>query len=1233
MSENLSGLSYNEKTQVLSKINKVFKNEDKKSLTDILIDFQYMSNDFAKLNDEIQNNKIIYSNPRFDLCTLEEQKQFIDNQLQLIETLVTDKIWYNTGVVWNWYDIFALMHNKDYAKVEKAERKVIFSTSESTRPIGDQAYIMWNGLQIIDIDIKNAELAKNLKEVLFNELNKYQWFLGVSFSSSRKSLHVWTKIVPISRDLSSRRVEFRCNFRHKYSYIYITLLKYCSTFGYTKEDIISYLDNAMAKPQQGIYIASDNPYVNTNFMDLRLNATFEAAIENGIESINWITHPDLREVFAKLEWFNNENFSKEANTNLDDIENRDFRSEKHGGPIHYKHNQRWQLANTLVAIYKDLPDGEQKAYQVMCEICADTSKRELKGDIRTAALHNKPISKWAIKELNENHGFKLKLKQNVAEFSEAVEKTNEELKNLSVSKDPIRVFNNNVNRIDFFISKDQYLSDIKEDILKNLSKITLIEAGAGYGKTEMIKAFKAKTLLVLPFTSIIKAKIELDEVTSDWLYYYGSKKPTLDELVRPGQSMSMTIDKFSHLNLMELDEAGFEYIVIDESHLLFTSSYRDVMSPTIQRLANCSSKVILMTGTPTAEVLFFPKVNHIVVTKEESRIKEFTTYFCPSKYEQIFDMVDSMVQDIKDGVKIIWPTNKGSTYFEQITTLVSNKVLEICPEHGPVKTFYYKKSNYGDDSMDNINKNKSIGDNDIIGCTTYLSVGIDICDTKRFHIYFNEPMISQYIEQYANRIRRNDLYIKMFLPLETDDGNAIDWNYVKPIDLKIEEKEKVFARDLIRTINDMIERNLDESKYNPMILSMLSENKFLKYDEIDCKYYIDETAYKLHFFEDRYIEYGEQWKVIKEGMEYYGYNTSEVISEHRISDVTKEDIKEELKRIRHKRWDEYTQNVRKFLSHITDENIDIYKEVLKGNYTIFKDDEYKEERGENNLYVESIEVIEKNIKIVLSLYRFYTIETIKEIYEFCIDSKSNRLNHTKLDRIRKFVNIEYNRKKKKLDFPILKYVKDAQEFALSHLQTTKDEIKMFNARYATTYANSIEGLVVQDQAYIDEIYQLVAELWPVIIVESKPNREGKVSITPFKLQWERKDILRDVYGDSNTHEFFIQVLEDEMDKKIEEDDVIEDLPEFERKGKLTIDDIKEELPNIIHKEFEYDVYSDLDDSNNRFMRRQKNMNNVDIMEKIKHENESNKEDDEKVKTVEKNSDSLFTESELNGLPI
>ena len=1217
----------------LKRINETFKNEKNKSLSDILNDFRYMSEDFQKINDKL-SNKITYSNSRFDLCTIDEQKQFISDQLQLIETLVTDKIWHTDGIVVNWYDIYALMHDNNYANIDKKERKVIFSTAETKRPIGDQAYNMWNGLQIIDIDIKNEKIANGLKSIIFDELKKFQWFLGVCLSSSKKSLHVWTKITPISRELNSRRIEFRCNFRQKYSYIYIILSKYMNKFNYTKEDIISYLDNAMGKPQQGIFIASDNAFMNTGFMDLRLDATFEAAIDTGIESINWITHPDLKEIFAKLEWFDNDIFNKENNIVLENIENIDNRdSKKEKGPIHYKHNQRWQLANTLTALY-----GQEKALTIMCEICSGTEKKELRGDVRTAYIHKKPISKWAIKELNDKHGFSIVVKEDVDAFKKNIDDIDKKINETTNDNDPVRILNENTKKINLYITKDQYLSDIKEQIFGNLSKITLLEAGAGYGKTEMIKAFNGKVLLILPFTSIIKSKIELDDTTSDWLYYYGNKKPTFDEL-SGNKSMSMTIDKFSHLNLMELDMAEFEYIVIDESHLLFTSSYRDVMSPTIQRLANCKAKVIMMTGTPTAETLFFPNITHIKVRKEEVRIKEFTTYMCDTEYEQQAEMITSMAEDVKNGIKILWPTNKGTTYFEQMMALVHDTILVKYPDdpvsNRKLECFYYKKSNYGDDSMDNINKNKSIGNNDIIGCTTYLSVGIDICDQDKFHIYFDDVIIAQDIEQYANRLRRNNLYVKMFLPRNLN-GIPIDWDIVNKLNLKLDEKEIIFARDLARTANDMIERNEDEAKYNPLILSMLTANKFLKYDEVDCRYYIDETAYKLKLFEERYSEYAKQLKVIKSAMQYYGYEVNTVIINKTITDDKKQQMDELKKSVKHRRWDENTQNVRKFLSHINDDNIELYREILKGNYSIFKDKgdneygvSYEEFRAENKLYVESIEVLEKNTPIVLSLYRYYTIDTIKEIYDFCIDSKSNRLNYTKLDRIRRFVNIEANKRKHKLDFPILKFVVDAQKWANEHPTTTQNDINIWQANYATKYANSISGLIVQDVDYIEEIFRLVQDLWRVVIIQGRPVN-GKISISPFELRWIRKDILTNIYGDENTHTFFIQVLEDEMKAKEDEEEDYSNLADFEIKSKFNLDDIKNDIPNIIHSGYEYDVYSKQDGSNNRFMRKQENTKKTQLIEKIKEENDNSKKEIKDIKKQNDNEfdDSLFKEENL-----
>ena len=205
--------------------------------------------------------------------------------------------------------------------------------------------------------------------------------------------------------------------------------------------------------------------------------------------------------------------------------------------------------------------------------------------------------------MNKQHGFKIKIKTNniyeeeirkldgKSEEDRTTEESDKETVEGTVYADPIKALNDKTHPITINITNKQYLSDVKDEIISNLSHITLLEAGAGYGKTEMIKSLKSKTLLILPFTSTIKAKIEVSDVTKDWLYFYGNKRPTIEDLMSD-KSMSMTIDKFSNLNIMELDQSNFEYIVIDESHLLFTSSYRDVMAPTIQRLVNCKAEIL-----------------------------------------------------------------------------------------------------------------------------------------------------------------------------------------------------------------------------------------------------------------------------------------------------------------------------------------------------------------------------------------------------------------------------------------------------------------------------------------------------------------------------------------------------------------------------------------------------------------------------------------------------------------
>lgn len=1164
-------------SEYFGKLNKIYAIKDKnQTLTETLNEFNQITKSYS---DFVQNNsdELTYSDYNFLKCSREEQEQFFNDQLQLLECLVTNSIYDKQGLIWNWYDIYKLLYDASYKNTDKIQRKVVYSTSTNSRPIGNSSYLIWNGMQIIDLDIKDEMIASNLKQNIFDELKRYHWFLGVCKSASGKGLHIWTKITPLSFEATNRKVEYLCNFRHKYSYVYIVLTKYTSQYGYTKDKIFEYMDMAMAKPQQGIFISSDNTaLLNTNFKDLRLDVNFESAFVSGVESINWISHPDLKDIFHKLEWFNTERETDDVDvSNISGINDRDAKNSK--GKLHYKHAQRWQLANTLTSIY-----GYDKALSLMVEICKGTSYNELAGDVKTASIHNKPISTWAIKELNRQHGFNLKIKAEDL-YKKEIEKIEEDIKT-SPDTDPIKILNSNTEHVELHLKSNQYLSDIKSDIIKNLSHITLLEAGAGYGKTEMIKSLKAKTMLILPFTSTIKAKVEADSKTSDWLYYYGSKRPTLDEILGD-KNMSMTIDKFSNLNIMELDQANFEYIVIDESHLLFTSSYRDVMSPTIQRLANCKAKVIMMTGTPTGEILFFPSIKHIKVIKEDFRQKEFNVVMVPTKNEKITKMCKMMAKDIIDGKKILYPTNKGNLFYSQVTGLIQ-EYLNIYKYPNKLKSFYYKKSNYGDESMDDINFSKTVGNNDIVFCSNYLSVGVDICDRNTFSVYFSEPWIAQDIEQFANRLRNNDLYVTLILEKEDSTGFPIDYYHTMPLDLSISQKDLLLSRDLIRTCNDMLERNNEESKYNPLIQSLLASNRYLKYDENDCKYYIDETTYKLRVFEERYSDYSKQLSVMIDGMKYYGYHTTKSDDNERIPEDKLEWLGDYMKSCRHIRYDWWTNQTFILLDHLNDGNIDVYKELLKGDYALFKDNKYKEERDEHNLYVESIEILERNIPIILGLYKFYACDTIKEIYEYCIDKKQNKINYAKLDRIRRFVNIESNRRQKRLDFPVYKYIKDAQQFAKDNPVISQEDLTKWLANYAAKYANSIKNIVVDDIDFLEEIYDLVCQIFNVVVIKGRPSK-GMIKISPFELLWEQKNDLANLYGNLNTKEFFSDLIDNMV-----VDETEEELPELEHTSKLQLKDVENELPNVVHKQYDYFEYSSLDKSNERFMRKQENTNTL-----------------------------------------
>lgn len=1066
-----------------------------------------------------------------DMLELDEfdRKQY-SKRLKECDISIMPNITSTSGSKATLYDLISILCDPQNKNLLKSKRKVVYSTSNGERPVGNKAYELWNGFQVIDMDIKDEAIAEQLKNVIFNKLYKCNWFLGVTKSASGQGLHIYTKIsIPENdvEDVKKKKLLYLTNFRHKYSFVYLACLGELEVLDKTKDDLLKWMDLAMFKPQQGAFIGYDeHPLINTRFFEDFIYVNFDNIEDIGHPDIDWITHPDLKLLFKRWEWFEDED-TQQLNVEVLDKPLLEFDTHS---KVHYKHFERWRLANTLVNLY-----GREQGYKYLRLICANTIKdKELQADCMTAARHIKPVDPWAVNRLNSVHGFKIKLNIQDTSFDEAeIFNSMDKIENPTLIKESKDTKN-------YYLTKDQYLGNIRWQLLEDLGRVTLLEAGAGVGKTEMVKQLVRdgkKIIMVMPFTSTIKAKVENDK---DWYYSYGSRKPRLD--VAAG--LSVTVDKFSHMNLMDIKTSGFDYIFIDESHLLFMSEYRPVMAKIIEMIRNTEVQIILMSGTPSGELVFFPDIKHLRVIKEDVRQKEVKVNLVDSTQHLMFHMCRAMAQDIKNGKRILFPTNSGTLYSEQIKAGVTYFLQTDYADFEEVRLNYYKKSNVGEKFMDDVNFDKTIRDTQILLCSTYLSVGVDILDRYKFSIYFADLMMPQEVEQFANRLRSNDLFINLYVAKNDAEGNSRSIHKYKEMNLRLNDEEIKNVHSILRICNSMIERNPIEYKYNSLVSSIINDNKFIEYNDVENRYYLNEIAYKVIYFERKYREYVQQLPVLMKGMQAYGYqiHSKDLGETHVEGAEVFSDVKNMMRAAYDDRVALNTQHIEELLEIIEEDRLALYKDVLAGKYDIRKGDEWKDDLTNHRLIVKNIEVFEKVVPIFLSLTKQYNVDQVREIFEYC-RQKSGTFNFAAIKRIRTLVNILYNEKRERLDLPIKEFMEEAYEFS-DYKKCKKMELESFIKNFAVRYAikaSTNQILIDRSILTINDLVDKFMTIFKCLVKVSRPTKDGTITMDRIELLWKEKTDYENAHNEKFyiINEFLNMIDDDCVIEKIEEEEEID----------------------------------------------------------------------------------------------
>lgn len=896
--------------------------------------------------------------------------------------------------------VLELMQNPEYEHVQKEERKIIPQSATDIRPTNDTPYMSWNGLTIIDLDIKNPESAKILKPLLHKMLTGKPWYLATVFSSSHSGLHIYTCCKPptnVDEKMYQDHFEMMTLYVWRAMfYIYGTLLKTWKGDFHVLTDINPVNNTSSRKELRNGQLSESKVF------DLAMMKLSQVAL------IPYEPEPLVNEFF-NCEYplpFNENEYQNltEGQRIRDMFDNRRGRLQPTEEPeIHaigvalpsiddivprnYNNEARYRLAYTMCKLYdvtqehSDLGKFMKSCFMKMCsgnpKYAAESKAFEA---VFVSAVHRQqqgicPMIPWAVNELMTVHHFNIE--SNIQEIKQ------EQIENIDIDVElakPVQIppeLHIPYTRV-FSLDDNQYVSDGTYDIMQKLkdpNSKTLLVAEPGTGKTvfvtNLMQTTNLRILCVVPFISVIESKFKTLPPTCQCQFVYGFTGYDATGL----RNAVMTFDKFSKMTVSDLDMC-FDLIVLDECHLLQMSAYRALVpANTIDNLRATKTPVIIMTGTPIAEHMFLDCTDIVKFIRNRATDKLFNVIICNSPQEKFCHAVMHIANAIKDGRRVIVPTNEGNAFIEKVVSGVQELLDRM------VTYFYYKKENNEQEFMQNVNYNQTIGETELLFCSSYLSVGVDINDMFKFDIVYLEDFTGHEIEQFNNRLRKVDLASYYFVSKFMGDGTF---------------KENVISRKL---------PNLRMSRIRQLELSDLIALHTLKADDdgkvmqlydfftrhmnmpyiiknVDGTCSLHTTCYALWTFEESWRKWSIQLPVLCEILKQYNYQISVINAELMESDKFDEILVSSRDGYRLYQ-DVIDDDVQFIASKLHDKDffdVLVYTNGMKLVQMNGQQFEVDTEKSKIYIKVKNVPQCHRFMKSIRLLSKYYSRETILKIY-------------------------------------------------------------------------------------------------------------------------------------------------------------------------------------------------------------------------------------------------------------